>query len=67
MKCQFCDGEAAGLYAVTIDGVPLHLQPRLCVEHGERLILRFGVVIGSLNKPVHHVFVDWPAPLVKPS
>lgn len=55
--CAVC-GSTDGVrrYAVTVEGEALHLAPDLCTDHGTRLLLRFGSVIATLDRPMEDIF-----------
>ncbi len=57
LRCDFCTEPATHYYAVTIDGDPLHLQAKLCQEHGDRFVLRHGMLLGTLMQKIEGVFV----------
>ena len=63
-KCAIC-GSGVGLrrFTFSIDSVALRAMNNalLCDEHGERLVLRLGFVLGSLDKPIGRVFVEFAA------
>lgn len=62
-KCDVCGAtEHLRRFALTIDGEPLRMQPLLCIDHGDKLTLRVGAVIGSLCAPIEEVFVSWRRP-----
>jgi hypothetical protein len=57
-RCQICNStNSVKQYAVTIDGEPLRLAPWLCQEHGEAFVLRHGILLGCLDRPIAEVFI----------
>jgi len=55
MKCAHCSDTETQACAVTIDGVELRTVLMLCNFHKERLLLRLGIVLGSLDLPLDEV------------
>lgn len=57
-QCDLCGStENVRDYALTIDGVSLETASRLCQAHGENLLWRCSIVIGSLRQPIGDVFI----------
>lgn len=57
-QCAFCNSiNGVKQYAVTIDGEELRMAPWLCQDHGERFVIRHGMLLGSLDRPIDEVFV----------
>ncbi len=60
-KCDFCGDEALHTYGVVIDGTPVLLSGKLCQNHGDRYLIRHGILLGTLKKEIEDVFT-WLAP-----
>jgi hypothetical protein len=48
-RCAVCNStEDVRTYKVVVDDESLRVQPTLCQEHGDRLLIDFGRAIGEL-------------------
>jgi hypothetical protein len=46
--CCACGERPVSLYGCAVDGVLLHLQVRLCPEHGAKFLIAAGMALGRI-------------------